>query len=668
MSEGIQEGGGFKLRFANAFVPITKRMFDDEGDFINDKNKKLSKIGSHEDAQTFVSRCVGYGFAVGGVLWLLATLITILLFTFVFGEPENIIGVRLESDTLMEIIRTLRLPLLIIVTGVIFGTIGFVIGFVSPLINLNMQINGREREINMLLPDTVDYMYALSVGGMNQLDVLDAVADAGDTYGEVSKEFQFIINEMDYFGVDYRTAINNRASNTPSEEFEMFLTDMISILSSGGDLQKFLAEQKEKFNEKSAQQQEDELDTLEVFGEMYMTLSLFPVLLIILLVIMMMTGDGDTMLLQAVVYVLTPMIGFGFIIMISTVKQDDPGTGYLDYDGDDDDVKVDDPLSLGPITEYEGEFNIFDQIRSKEGKKRVIEIAKAPKWFFKSYPEYTFIITLPVSLFLIGYSFMTGIGPQSGSEFGSQAIWGSIIYIFLPLYISAVPYAVFYELQQSERRGITSNLTDELRKLASSNDTGQTLLQSMKTTANSSSGQLAKEFMIIYNKVQYGVGMKRALIQMNNKYHMPRLARTIKLIANAQETSNDITPVLRTAANASSRQDNIEQQRKSRTRMQLAIIIMSFAVMVGVMAILQVMFLGEMAALSDDAGDAADAGDFDLDMDVDMLSMYFLHALTLQGITAGLICGYLRTSQLRDGVKWIVALPTFALLVWIVIA
>jgi len=42
----------------------------------------------------------------------------------------------------------------------------------------------------MLLPDAVAFMYALSIGGMNELDILEATARADDVYGEISKEFE----------------------------------------------------------------------------------------------------------------------------------------------------------------------------------------------------------------------------------------------------------------------------------------------------------------------------------------------------------------------------------------------------------------------------------------------------------------------------------------------
>ncbi|TKX52319.1 flagella assembly protein j, partial [Halorubrum sp. SS7] len=111
-------------------------------------------------------------------------------------------------------------------------------------------------------------------------------------------------------------------------ELSQFLSDMLSIVNSGGDMEGFLKDKKEKHLRTSKQEREMTLETLELFGEMYMTLSLFPLLLIIILVIMGMMGEADDRLLYATVYVLIPLVGVGFLVLVSTVKQDDPGDGF----------------------------------------------------------------------------------------------------------------------------------------------------------------------------------------------------------------------------------------------------------------------------------------------------------------------------------------------------
>jgi flagellar protein FlaJ len=230
---------------------------------------------------------------------------------------------------------------------------------------------------------------------------------------------------------------------------------------------------------------------------------------------------------------------------------------------------------------------------------------------------------------------------------------------------------VFYEWSQRSKRAITGKLSESLRKLSSANDTGQTLLESVQTVSKTSTGQLAEEFEVVHAKVNYGMSLRDALVEFNNSYAVPRLARTIKLISEAQEASSQITDVLTTAAQASENQDDIDRERKSRTRMQVAIIVMTYITLLGVMAILQTQFIevmGDLVAQGGSSGGGSQAGNSQFGgggVDPDVLSMLFFHAVTIQAVLSGFISGYIRDAQIISGVKFAVILMTLALGVWI---
>jgi len=166
------------------------------------------------------------------------------------------------------------------------------------------------------------------------------------------------------------------------------------------------------------------------------------------------------------------------------------------------------------------------------------------------------------------------------------------------------------------------------------------------------------------------MSLRDAMVEFNNSYAVPRLARTVKLISEAQEASSQITDVLTTAAQASENQDDIERERISRTRMQVAIIVMTYVTLLGVMAILQTQFIEAMGGLSSQAdgggGGAGGGPDFGGGgVDPDVLSMLFFHAVTLQAVLSGFISGYIRSADIISGVKFAVILMTLALGVWI---
>jgi flagellar protein FlaJ len=654
---------------SDAFYPLYKRLFDGDSDFVTTMETKLAEARMPATVEIYLSRSLAIGTLAGVVLWLLGTAAGWLAVELFIQDAPILLGLPMP-DPLIAVVNAVKLPLFVLITGLVFGSIGFGIGFGSMAAVPYFRSDARKREINVLLSDSVSFMYALSVGGLNQLEILQAMAKADDTYGEVAKEFQSIVLETDYFDTDYRTAIRNQALQTPSDELSQFLTDMLSIVNSGGDMEAFLEDQKEKQMRTSKQEEEMVLETLELFGEMFMTLSLFPLLLIIILVIMSMLGEAQTILLYGTVYGLIPLIGAGFLVLVSTVVQDEVGDGYLRAEGSEEmDVESGDIFDLGLVEQYEGRWQVFDRIKSREGTYETMEVLRKPHLFFRDHPLTVLALTLPATLVLLGFLAVSGVAPTSIDAMKTSPIRGSFVWIYLPLYLNGLPLTVFYEWNVRSRKGITKNLSDNLRKLSSANDTGMTLLESFKIVADTSSGKLSDEFETMHAKVNYGTSLKSALREFNNKYHIPRLARTVKLISKAQEASSEITQVLSTAAQASENQDDIERDRKSRTRMQVVIIIMTYLTLLGVMAILKLKFLDVMAGLAQQAsgGGGAGAGGFGGGVDTELLTMLFFHAVTLQAVISGFIAGYIRDVSILAGMKFAVILPTFALLVFMFI-
>ncbi|WP_096391202.1 type II secretion system F family protein [Halopenitus persicus] len=658
-----------------AFYPVFRLLFDPDGDFVADVETKLTEARMTDTVELYVSKALAIGILTGLVLWVVGTFASYTAFAVGIVDPSAVrLGIPVPDPELAAFLRSLAVPTAVFIAGLVFGTIGFAIGFGSLLVIPYSRSSSRKREIDMLLADSVSFMYALSVGGLNQLEILRAMAAAEDTYGEVSREFQSIVNETEYFGTDYRNAIRQQSMETPSEELSQFLTDMLSIVNSGGDMERFLSDKKEKHLRTAKQQQEMTLETLELFGEMYMTLSLFPLLLIILLVIMGMMGDSDDRLLYATVYLLIPLTGVGFLVLVSTVKQDEPGDGYLrPADGSDrlETTSKEGLVHLGLVEGFVGRHAVFDRIKGREGTHKTLELLTKPHLFFKRNPLYTLVLTVPAALVLVANAVVSGIAPTTVDAWIARPVWSTVIWAYVPLYLTLVPLAFFHEWHERSRSAIVGKLSENLRKLSSANDTGQTLLESIRTVSETSSGKLADEFDVMYAKVNYGMSLREAFIEFNNKYHIPRLARTVKLISEAQEASSQITDVLTTAAQASENQDDIDRERKSRTRMQVAIILMTYVTLLGVMAILQTQFIDVMAQLVDSGGDAAASGNqagemnFGGGVNPELLSLLFFHAVTIQAILSGFISGYIRNADIISGVKFVIVLLSIALATWI---
>ena len=101
-----------------------------------------------------------------------------------------------------------------------------------------LEASGRKNKIEQDLPYAITYMQALS-STVTLYTIFRNVYDAADLYGEVSRECGLIVRDVELFGEDLLTAIENTIKVTPSENFRELLNDLALVYKSGGNLTNF---------------------------------------------------------------------------------------------------------------------------------------------------------------------------------------------------------------------------------------------------------------------------------------------------------------------------------------------------------------------------------------------------------------------------------------------
>jgi flagellar protein FlaJ len=242
---------------------------------------------------------------------------------------------------------------------------------------------------------------------------------------------------------------------------------------------------------------------------------------------------------------------------------------------------------------------------------------------------------------LIGGGILTGEVSTTWEATLSNPFTQTLWFVYLPATLIIGGYGIFYEWEWRQRHSITAALTGALRQLANANEAGQPFLSSLQQTAEGTPGQLGDEFLSIYHKVRYGQSMSDALVEFNNKYRLPRLARIVKLVQKGQEVSGQVTPVLDTAAQLSETQDTFIQKRKQQARIQSIMIGIAFIVCsVGLILGRQYVFGSElMTSLASNS--PATAQQF--------IDTIYLHAITMYALVTGGVTGFLYTGNVRNG-------------------
>ena len=187
---------------------------------------------------------------------------------------------------------------------------------------LDQRARTRGIEIDTTLPRTVAFVYALSRSGIPFQEVLRTLSRNQGVYGEAARELSIAVRDMDAFGTDILTALQETASNTPSENLEEFTENLASVLSSGQNVSAFLRDQYERFQEEAQAQQRQYLDLLSTFAEVYVTVLVAgPLFFITVLVVIGLVIQSTLTLVRLVSYVAIPLATFGFVVYVDSMTE-----------------------------------------------------------------------------------------------------------------------------------------------------------------------------------------------------------------------------------------------------------------------------------------------------------------------------------------------------------
>jgi flagellar protein FlaJ len=153
------------------------------------------------------------------------TYISLMFFIALLTVPVSVIG-------LFAVLTFNFLPLLILVFIPLFVIAGFI---VVPMNNASDRSIGIERE----LPFSAAYISIMSSGGIAPYDSFKRLTEV-NLMPAMSKEARDIVKDVEIFGTDPLTALEQAAKKTPLDLFREFLGGYASTVIIGGDIGHFL--------------------------------------------------------------------------------------------------------------------------------------------------------------------------------------------------------------------------------------------------------------------------------------------------------------------------------------------------------------------------------------------------------------------------------------------
>lgn len=527
-----------------------------------------------------------------------------------------------------------------LIGALLAAAIAYMIALQWPAITKGM----RASKINMTLHNAVAYMYAMRKGGAEMLVIFRSISEYANIYGEIALEFRQIVRDADFFGLDVVSAIHQLHMTTPSNKLKDFLQDILSVIESGGDMSDFLETRVHLYQDEARYEQKNFLGFLAMVAESYVTLFVAgPLFLIIIMVVMGMMGGAAILQLVAVIYLMLPVGTTIFMVMIDLVsiktEQVTESTRSRASGLEFSDVTV---RTVG------GEEGLFARLVKYDQGAGIRRFLRDPLRAFTTKPTRVLYLTVPIGLAYIAYmlSQIQWIG-------NLEAYVGAVDdHIVIGILIMLLPYAIFYEVWRRRLSGIEAAIPEFLDRMAGINQVGLTVGQALGIMQSANLGVLSYEIKRINRDMDWGSNFTEALIHFGQRVSTPIIARMVVLITKASEMSAQINEVLNIAASDTRMSEILKRERFGEMFIYVAIVYLSFAVFIFVIAVLNAQFLTELAKVN--TGGLAQAGGAFSglgQLPLGLLQVMLYHAVLIMGFFSGLIAGQMGESSLKSGVK-----------------
>ncbi|HJK77860.1 MAG TPA: type II secretion system F family protein [Methanocorpusculum sp.] len=567
---------------------------------------------------------------------MLAILLTVLsaLLMMMVGVLLYVFDISLDLIPFLPQWLTMLLAVVLIPAGV------FVCLYYYP----QLEAQGRKTKIEMDLPYAITYMQALS-STITLYDIFRSVYDAADLYGEVSKECGLIVRDVELFGEDLLTAMENTIAVTPSENFRELLNDLMLVYRSGGNLTNFFNAKSESYRELARQELEALLQFLEMIAEIYVTAFVAgPIAIIIMLVAQNLSGQSQMEGIMPLMYIGLPL---GAVVLIFIL--------YILLPPDNLDIarrEVRDSeygseiLASGTKTEPDAAF--LKQLNSRKQVLRLFEIVKHPIKFFIS--DYS--IGLVIGCILAGFVFLTYLLGSFAAVFPTFTFQALICVMAIA---AMFPLMTAYEIRRRYVNRVETQLPEFLREIADMRDIGMTLQGAIFMISGNKTGVLSSEVKVVSEELRYGSSLSGALVRMEERIGLVSVKRAISLLVKASEVTDYIREILTIAIADLEHYLKMKSKRLNVSFVYLAVIYLSFGIYLYSAYQMNVAFISSFSA-------------YDISFDLTSNKTDMFHIGIILAFFSGIMAGQLSANSILCGLKHSIILlsATVAMFIFII--
>ena len=419
------------------------------------------------------------------------TYVSLMFFIAVLTLPVSIISIVI-------LYLYLFIPIIFLVPLPFYVMIGFLL---IPMSRAGERASNLERE----MPFAAAYISVMASGGIAPYTSFKRLAQV-ELMPAMKVEAREIIKDVEIFGIDPLTAIQNAAKKNPLDIFKDFLSGYSSTVIIGGDIGHFLERKAEDiFNARALRVRA----AAERLGMLLETFIIVNVMMSLCFYIMFSVqnigvgggsgGDVSTILLYT--FVLSPMLSMMFVYLAHSMQ---PKT---------------------PVTEMR--------------------------------PYKVFAVCTVAGMLLFAFLFLSG-------SFGILSKMP--VALALGLFISAAPAAVVHGKLSSKKTSTEQGVNSFLRDLTEVRKTGLSPEKCIESLSHREYGVFSKELRKISSEISWGIPLKKVMMDFISRTKSWMTQIVMFLLVETVDVGGGTIEMIESLARFNNFTQEIEKEKKSSTR------------------------------------------------------------------------------------------------------
>jgi flagellar protein FlaJ len=404
------------------------------------------------------------------------------------------------------------LPLLALAPLPLYIMMGFV---VVPLNNASDRSTGLEREI----PFAAAYISVMASGGIAPYDSFKRLTEV-DLMPSMRKEAQDITKDVEIFGVDPLTALEQAAKKTPLDIFKEFLSGYASTVIIGGDIGHYLERKAEDIFKARALRVKAAAERL---GMLLETFIIVMVMMSLCFYILFAVNNIQTTSTEAAsdlsaysgilmyTYIFTPMLSVMFVYMAHSMQ---PKTPLLDNR----------PYKVFGIS------------------------CAAAIIIFLLLTNFMGAVQLPLFTTLIEYGLDLTIA------------------LSIALFISVAPAGIVHARLTRTRNSMEQGVTTFLRDLTEVRKTGLSPEKCIESLSKRDYGAFSKELRKISSEISWGIPIKKVMTDFLHRTRSWMVQIVMFLLVETIDVGGGTIAMIDSLARFSNMTEEVEKEKRMSTR------------------------------------------------------------------------------------------------------